>query len=696
MDDNKLNLIVIDDSFDTEEKIVSTLRNQGLIARSARVEDEEDLVEAITSNKPDIIIFSVGAELISLKQASNCVIETLGKDTPLPIIAVDKGGASDVTQMMRSGAADLSSYDKMDHLCLVIARELKAYRNWKKTASLAASFEESERRCSSLLDSSRDAIAYVHEGMHVYSNQSYLELFEIEAADELEGLPILDVVAKSNRDKFKTFLREYIESDTKVEKLELQLNKPDGSVFSGEMELSPASIEGEPCVQIIIRQENKNSEELEAQLKLLSQQDQATGLFNYQYCLEAIESKISECEKGGPPAAVIQIQMDDYEEIKSQIGVVGADKFVAAIAGLIKKIVNKDDVAARYMHSSFMILANNQNQETIGKYAEKIQAAISNVNATVNDIKINSSHTLGIALIDKNSPDTNEILLRLEKASEEASQAGKNQIKLYAPKEGELTRREIDAKFRVELTEALKKDQFVLFYQPVVSLHGDTDERYEVFVRLQSKNSDELIMPQEFLPAAERIGMAVAIDRWVLYKTIKLLVERWQQGHKTRFFIKLSGPSLKDDTLIDWLVFQMKEKQLPADALIFSVKESVAVSNLKQTREMAKKMKEAGCGFLLDDFGLGTNPFQILDHIDADYIRLDKSFMDELQSEQGLSALTKLAGQTTEFEKLIIAQHVPDAGSLSVIWGTGVHFIQGYFLQEPSPELHYDFSEMTG
>ncbi len=696
MDDKKLNLIIIDDSFDTEEKVVSSLRNQGFVARSTRAEDEEDLLEAIANRDPDLVIYSMGMEMITLKQVSECIKKTL-KDVPLPIIAVDKEGTSDTVKVMRSGAYDLSSYNNMDHLCLVIARELKAFRNWQKTSELATAFEESERRCSSLLDSSRDAIAYIHEGMHVYSNQSYLELFEIEAADELEGLPILDVVAKSNRDKFKTFLREYLESDATVEKLELQLNKPDGTVFSGEIELSPATVDGEPCVQIIIRQENKNSEELEAQLKLLSQQDQLTGLFNRQYCLEAIENKISECEKGGAPAAVIQVQMDNFEAIKSQVGVVGADKFVVVAANALKQAANKDDVVARYMHSSFIVLANNQKKETIGKYAQKLQAALNDAEAEINDMKISSTNTLGIALIDHDSPECSEILLRSEKAISEADEAGSNQIKLYTPAKGELTRQEIDAKFKGELTDALKKDQFVLFYQPIVSLHGDTDERYEVFVRLRSKENGQLIMPHEFLPAAERIGMAIAIDRWVLYKAISLLTERWKKGHKTRFFIKVSASSLKDDTLIDWLIFQIKEKQLPKDCLIFSVKESVAVTHLKQTRELSKKLKAANCGFLLDDFGLGSNPFQLLDHIHADYIRLDKSFMTELQeNEQCQETIKKIAEQSTEFGKLTIAQFVPDAASLSLLWGMGINFIQGYFLQEPAAELHFDFSEMSG
>ncbi len=694
MDDKKLNLIIIDESFDTEEKIVSSLRNQGYVARSVRAEDEEDLLKVIENKKPDLVIYTMGMELISLKQTADCIKQALD-GAPLPIIAVDKNSTSEIVEVMRDGAADLSSYKKMGHLCLVIVRELKAFRNWQKTSQLTSAFEESERRCSSLLDSSRDAIAYVHEGMHVYSNQSYLELFDIVEADELEGLPILDVVAQSNRDKFKVFLREYLESATTVEKLELQLIKPDGTIFSGEIELSPASVDGEPCVQIIIRQESKNSEELEAQLKLLSQRDQLTGLYNRQYCLEAIENSISECEKGQDTAAVLQIQLDNFEEIKNQVGVVGADEFITVMASTLKEAANDTDVVARYMHATFMVLSHEQKRSSAEKYAAKLQTALNDAEAEIDKQKISTTCCIGITIIDQDSPECNEILSRAEKAINEAVKTGNNQITLHMPAKGELTRQEVDAKFKDELTDALKKDKFVLHYQPIVSLHGDTDERYEVFVRLRNDETGQLIMPHEFLPAAERIGMAIAIDRWVLYKTITSLTERWKQNHKTRFFIKLSAASIKDDTLIDWLIFQIKEKKLAKGSLIFSVKESVAVTHLKQSRALSKKLNEAGCGFLLDEFGAGTNPFQLLDHIHVDYLRIDRTFMNKLmEDESSQEAVKKIAEQAAEFDKLTVAQFVPDAASLSLLWGMGVNFIQGYFLQEPAAELTYDFTEM--
>ena len=696
MEDKIINLVVIDDSFDSEEKIVSTLRTAGYTARSSRAEDEEDLLEVLAKQTPELIIYFEGMELISLKQTIECLKKDKRTES-CRVIAVNKTEQPDVVNAMRTGAVDATCFSDINHLILIITREHQSAISARQIADYRKSFKESERRCASLLDSSRDAIAYIHEGMHVYSNRSYLDMFDIEESDDLEGLPILDMVATEGRDDFKGFLRQYTKNSEGIEKLDTILHKPDGDEFNGEMEFSPAQIDGEPCIQIIIRKEDVNSEELERQLKLLSQKDQLTGLFNRQYSIEKLESTIADCEQGKYTAALMEIHIDNFEEIKKSVGVIESDQYVVEAAKTLSKVVRDDDVLSRYTHDSFTVIAIGYNKDNIESYASELQKAISQLETSIKGSSINTTCCIGISLIDKDSPEYNDILARSEKAVACAIKKGANQIFIYTPEKGELTRHEVDAKFKEQLTDALKNDRFVLHHQPIVSLHGDTDERYEVFVRMESEGNHDLVMPQDFLPAAERIGMAIAIDRWVLYRTIQEFGNRLKQGKKTRFFIKLSASSLKDDTLVDWLSYQIKEKKIPANTLNFEVKETVAVTNLKSAKTLSHKLKALQCGFILDDFGTGTNPFQLLEHIHADYVRMEASFMENLaENPQNQESIKNIAEQATELGKLTIAQHVPDATSLSLLWGMGVNFIQGYFLQEPLPEMEYDFTEMSG
>lgn len=696
MEDKIINLVVIDDTFDSEEKIISSLRAAGYTARSTRVEDDEDLLEVLAKQTPDLIIYFEGMELISLKQTVECLKKDKRTES-CRVISVNKTEQPDVVIAMRSGAVDATCFTDISHLILIIAREHQSLSSARQISRFKRAFNESERRCTSLLDSSRDAIAYIHEGMHVYSNQSYLEMFDIEESDDLEGLPILDMIASEGRDAFKNFLRNYTKNDEGIEKLDTTLQKPDGNEFNGEMEFSPAQIEGEPCIQLIIRQEDLDSEELERQLKLLSQKDQLTSLFNRQYSIEKLEATIEDCEQEKYTAALMEIHIDNFDEIKNSVGVVESDQYIVEAAKALSEVVRDDDTLSRYTHDSFTVIAIDYNKDNIESYAAELQKAISQLETNIKDNIINTTCSVGIALIDSDSPEYNDILARSEKAVEAAVEKGANQIFIYTPEKGELTRHEVDAKFKEQLTDALKNDRFVLHYQPIVSLHGDTDERYEVFVRMEAEGDNHLIMPQDFLPAAERIGMSIAIDRWVLYRTIQEFSNRAQEGKKTKFFIKLSASSLKDNTLVDWLSYQIKEKDIPPHTLNFEVKENVAVTNLKNAKTLSHKLKSLNCGFILDDFGTGTNPFQLLEHIHADYVRMESSFMDNLaENPQNQESIKSIAEQAAELGKFTIAQRVPDASSLSLLWGMGVNFIQGYFLQEPLPDMEYDFTEMSG
>ncbi len=691
--ENKVTLFIIDDSFNNEENVVKILRASGYAAHTTRVEDDEDLIDALKKKTPDILLYSNGMELISLADTVKCIEENA--DKPIPVIAVNRPNHEmDVVDAMRVGARDLTSYDNPTHLGMVIKREVQAFKSIAKLYQLEQANRETEKRCASLLDSSRDAIAYIHEGMHVYSNSSYLELFGFDESEDLEGMPILDMVGQSDTNTFKTFLRDNFSGGRcDADKLELSLRKANDEEFKGEMEFSPASIDGEPCIQVIIRTQG-NSKELEEKLAQASQRDSVTGLYNRQFFMNSMQKAVSKAQEGKLKAAVLLIHLDSFNDIKQSAGVVGADQFLNEIARKFEGAVSKNDIVAHFEGNVFSVIALGQTLDTINELASKLSSTCHDYIANINDQSLNTTCTVGVSMLDENAPDTGEILLRAERAIKEAQGKGPNNFVVYMPKEGELTQKEADAKVVSELKEALTSNRFMLYFQPIVSLHGDTDERYEVFVRMRDKEGN-IVPPSEFLPAAERTGMAIAIDRWILLNVINTVTKCWKEGKRTLFFVKLADNSLKDATLMAWVKEQLKKFNVPKNSLIFEVKQSVAVSSLKYTAELAKSLKELNCGFALDDFGTGNNPFEIVKHIPADFLKLERSFMEDLSgSPENQEALKAITEQAMEQHKLTIAQCVQDASSLSVLWGMGINFIQGNFLSEPSPDLDYDFTSM--
>ncbi|MDH5516793.1 MAG: EAL domain-containing protein [Gammaproteobacteria bacterium] len=692
--EKSVSLIVIDDSFNNEEKLVSIIRGLGSAAHSVRVEDDEDLEAALLKTTPDLLIYSNGMELIDLPAVIKILTDhdLLGRTSVLA--SAREGQNNDINLAMSQGANDLIDMKNEAHLKNVLNRELKQLTNNRRLFQLETAYIESEKRCASLLDSSRDAIAYIHEGMHIYSNQSYLELFGFEESEDLEGTPILDMVGREDQNNFKKFLRNY-SNESGIANLECNLKNPDSTEFKGKIEFSPASIEGEPCIQIIIRNEI-DQKELEKQINMLSQRDQVTGLYNRQYFLDSLEKTIAICKKDKTESALFYLSLDGFHDVKEKLGVIGSDQLLIDVAERLQKICQDNDILSRFHGHDFTIIHTDSDAKESEKYAASIRDEIQQFTTTINGVSAKTTCTIGISLIEQEPPDSSEILLRAEKAAEESQKQGPNNISVYVPKAGELTQKEIDSKVSSSLMTALKENMFVLYYQPVISLHGDTEERYEVYVRMKNQNGD-LVLPDEFIPAAERSGLMTAIDRWVISNAVNTLLLQKKAGKNTKFFIKLSETSLRDDKFLPWLEEKIQAANINKNSIIFEIKESTAVTNLKQTKALAEGLAALDCSFALDDFGTGLNPFQLLKHIPVDYLKIESSFMENLSSNtQNQETVKNITETATKMDKLTIAQCIHDASSLSVLWGMGVNFIQGNFLQEPMQELDYDFTEMAG
>jgi EAL domain-containing protein (putative c-di-GMP-specific phosphodiesterase class I) len=242
------------------------------------------------------------------------------------------------------------------------------------------------------------------------------------------------------------------------------------------------------------------------------------------------------------------------------------------------------------------------------------------------------------------------------------------------------------------IKESLEQDQLALLYQPIASLQGDQSEKYEVLLRMRN-DDNEYILPSQFLPIAEQTGQMAEIDRWVVKHAIDTLAEQRAQGVDTQFFIKISAPALQDEEMIPFIQTCIKEARLPGDALIFEIAEKTASQQLKHAKAFVKILQELRCKTALEHFGAGPNSFQLLKHLPVDYLKIDSSFIHNLASDSDNQAMVKSILDTAKsMNKQCIAEYVQDAHSLAVLWQSGIHYIQGNFLQEPSEVLEYDFS----
>lgn len=688
-EDNTLYLLVVDDSSNLTETVSNILRNAGHAVRADRIEDDEDLRDAFGKQPWDMIISKPEITYFTANDALD-VVHHAKLDIPLIIIA-DGADESVIDELIQSGARDEVYLSKPKRLEKTLLREATDVRQRRALITAEKALSEANDRAQGLVDSSRDAITYVHEGMHIYANESYLELFGYSDMEEIEGLPIMDMVQSDDHARFKTFLRDYTKGKTDDSQLEVTGLKTDGNAFSVNMEFTPASFEGEPCTQIIIRDQSM-SKELEQRLNDMSKKDLLTGAYNRPYFLEALQKVCGKADKEG---VVLTIVPDRYKLIRSQSGIAAGDELLSRFAEyLSENLPGDNDFVARFEGEQFTVLLHDINSGSAVEYAKEL---CKKVEGHIFDLKATSAPTpcsIGIGIYDDTLQDHQQVISRAEKALQQAIEAGGNQARLYVVDEAEMAAQERNALLNKQIMMALKANRLNLLYQPIVSIKGDTNQNYEVFVRMKDESGNEL-QPSTFIPAAEAWGLIAAIDRWVIAHGIKAVMEKRREGHPVVGFIKLSGASLKDPKLLPWMSDILKAANAAPESIVLSVSETVATNNLKALKMLLAGLQQLGVRLALDHFGVAQNYTNLLKHCDAHFLKLDGSIIGKLSSDkESQDKVQEITSMASESNKRVIANNVEDPHTLATIYSTGIDYIQGYFLQEPTANMNYDFESM--
>lgn len=688
-EDKTLYLLVIDDSSNLAETVSNILRNAGHAVRADRVEDDEDLREAFGKQQWDMIITKPEIPYFTATDALD-VVRQSGHDIPVIIIA-DGADEKTIDELIKAGARDEVLLAKPHRLEHTLLREAHDTRSRRASIVLERALEEANSRAQELVNSSRDAITYVHEGMHIFANESYLELFGYSTQEEIEGMPIMDMVKSEEHSKFKQFLRDYTKGKAKESKLDVTGIKTDGSEFNVTMEFTPASFDGEPCTQIIIRIQ-ASDEELEQRLSDMSKLDLLTGAYNRTYFLEALQQVSG---KKGKEGVMLAISPDDYRRIRDDQGIAAGDELLSKFAKLLGKAIPAEKgIVARFDGDQFVALMHEIAPAEAEKFATALCKSIEGHIFDLSGASATTPCSIGIGVYSEAIQDHQEVISRAEKALNEAIDAGGNRARLYVVGEAEMAEQERYALLNKSIKLALKNNKLRLLFQPIVSLKGDENQNYEVFVRMSDENGKELT-PGEFLPAAEAGGLMGAIDRWILAHAIKAVSEKRRAGTPGVVFVKLSGSSLKDEKLLPWLRDILKAAQAAPNSLVISVSEGVASNNLKALKMLLAGLQQLHVRLALDHFGTVQNYTNLLKHCDADFLKLDGAIIGKLTSDkEAQGKVNEITTLAAESNKKVIANAVEDPHTLATIYSTGIDYIQGYFLQEPTDEMNYDFDSM--
>ncbi len=678
-----IRLLILEDSQNEAERLVSLFRNAGQATRVHRLTSSDDLAEALQKSW-DLLITSPNSEHLAPSEAISA-IRRQAKDIPVIQLLADNDSDS-ITEALTLGAQDALPQGEDERLILVAKRELGNLEERRARRAAEVALREAEKRCQLLLESSVDAITYVHDGMHIYANRAYLELFDYQDADELEGMPMIDLIASADQADFKNFLKNYQSAEGNAE-LACTGVRASGQTFQARMSFSPATYDGEPCTQVVIRAESDNAE-LEEKLREISSQDLVTGLYNRNYFLELMDAAAERAVTAGQPASLAYIRVDHYAHLLAEVGLAGIDLLLTDLATLLRAHFPDGAQLARFGDDVFSVLQPGQTPE---QAEAGLAALLKKVDSHLFDINGRTAQTtlsIGIAGLNEKTAKAQEVVNRAQRSADEISEG--NALKLFSPAE-ELAAAANRGNIVAMVQQALEHNSFRLLFQPIISLRGDSYEHYEVLLRLLNPQGQE-VPPQDFLSAAKEAGLGEKIDRWVILNSIKLLADHRSKGHNTRLFVHLSSVSLQDQTLLPWLSVALKAARLPSDSLGFQFSEQDALASLKQAKLLTQGLDELHCKVALTQFGCALNPFNTLKHLKIDFVKLDPSFSQDLTQADNQEALKTLLSSLHAQAKLTIVPYVESASVLATLWQAGVNYIQGHYLQGPSQTMDYDFS----
>lgn len=681
-----IRLLLLEASQNEAERLVSLFRNAGRATRAHRLADPADLDELLSQSWDLAILAPPSPELDSLaalrllrrRAPQLAVIQRVAPEEPMAVL-----------EALRLGARDGIASDNDEHLLLASLRELGNLAERHERRRLEQALAEAEQRCQLLLANAVDAVAYVHDGLHIHVNSAYVELLGYPSAEDLEITPLMDLIAAADQPALREAFRQLRDAPSPLE-LDCRCVRQDGSTLGVHLRLTPAIYLDEPCVQLHLREERAApaAEALEEQLREVRFQDTLTGLLNRSRMLELLEDALERARLGAP-ASFAYLSIDRYPTLLAELGIGAMDELLVALAERLSEHFGTLVTLSRFADDAFTVLLPQAADASLDSAFERLLGRQERQPLALAGRNLAISYSIGVVSLDSHTKSAGDLVDRAHRSARQVAQRGGNACKRYDPQE-ELAAAANRGNLVAMVKQALQQNGFRLLFQPVIGLRGGSHEYYEALLRLINPQGEE-VSPAEFARTARDSGLSGQIDRWVIHQAVRQLGEHRARGHGTRIFVHLSGATLGDLELLPWLRETLQAQQLDAEAVIFQLSEEDLLAQPEQALAMAQRLRRQGHPVTLSGFAAGDPPLAALRLLVPDYVKLSGKLIKDLAQPDHQERLKALVAELSAQNVQTIAPFVESASVLAQLWQVGVHFIQGYYLQEPSQAMDYEF-----
>jgi diguanylate cyclase (GGDEF)-like protein/PAS domain S-box-containing protein len=419
--------------------------------------------------------------------------------------------------------------------------------------------------------------------------------------------------------------------------------------------------------------------------------DALTGLINRHAFETCLRQALDRAKRDNSQHVLCYLDLDQFKIVNDTCGHVAGDQLLKQLTALLCSHIRHTDILSRLGGDEFGLILQDCSIDDACAVVEELRRAIKDCRFLWEDKTFEIGVSIGVVPLVADSGDLATTLSAADSACFFAKEQGRNRIQVYQSDDKVVAQRHGEMQWVYRITRALAEERFCLYFQSIMPLLTPQVGRVhgEILLRMIDEQG-QLVSPATFIPAAERYNLMPSIDRWVIRTAFKTMAQTLPEApDKTAVVgvsINLSGQSLCDDHLLEFVIEQFRHSGIAAERVCFEITETAVIANLARAMHLITSLRELGCRFALDDFGSGLSSFAYLKRLPVDYLKIDGSFVRGMLENPIDYAIVDSINQIGHVMGILtIAEFVENAAILARLRALGVDYAQGYGIARPQP-----------
>ena len=506
---------------------------------------------------------------------------------------------------------------------------------------------------------------------------------------------VMNLLDESGEKPVTVPMQEWLEKglQAKLSEPALLIRQGDGAEAAIELSGSPIrDSQAEIIGSVMVFHDVTKLRALAMQLAYQATHDPLTGLINRVEFDARVEQAIHSANQNEKQHSLFYIDLDEFKIVNDTCGHPTGDELLIQVTRLLRGCLREADVLARLGGDEFGVLLLGCPLDKAETIAEKLREAVQDFRFRTESNEFRIGTSIGIVpILDSETPLT-ELMKGADSACYVAKEQGRNRVHVSRPDDKAIAAHHGQMQWMQRIQRAVEEDAFVLYSQPIVAIEGQLTQRRhaELLLRMvenKGTEQEKIIPPSAFLPAAERYHLMPMIDRWVLDKALHMLASGSADVRQlTTCSLNLSGQSLSDLKLYDYILKLLEETKVNPKRICFEITESAVIANMEVARQFVKGLRKIGCRFALDDFGSGLSTFDYLKQLEVDYVKLDGSLVRDIATSRVSQAMVHAVNYVTHVMGMkTIAEFVESEQILQALGKLSVDYAQGYAIGKPRP-----------